>query len=152
VRDLELTVDLFEAIRSYQQAYDPTAYFLTGWLPNPVEGEKRDITADFLRHPRTVENIALEAMLISAWQALRAQSFVETEEILDSVAQVLEEGSFAAPPATDYLALVEAVGAAGYEVQRIDLHDSHAHVLAIANWPELTTLTLHRTDSGWVLQ
>lgn len=150
-RDLQVTVRLFETVRRYQEMYDPSAYFRSGWLPNPAEAEPRRIVADFLRHPRTAENIALETMLIAAEEALRAGSYDRAEVLLDGVNRVLEEGSFAGPPAEDYLTVVRATAAAGYEAQRIALEETTARVWAIGEWPALTELTLRHTAAGWAL-
>ncbi|MGQ9467053.1 MAG: hypothetical protein ACUVSH_06545 [Anaerolineae bacterium] len=84
VRDLELTIRLWDAVRRYQQIYDPQAYFMSGWLPDPVEGEKRGIVADFIRHPQSPEAVAIETMLASAQEALE-------EGALDRAAALVEE-------------------------------------------------------------
>ncbi len=148
-RDLEDTVRLFDMLRRYQQVYDPGAYFASGWFPDPVEAERRGIVADFLRHPRAEENIALETMLIVAREALENGEFDRTERLLEAVEGVLEQGDFADPLAATYLGIVRTVAAAGYEVQRIDLEGETATVWAIARWPTLEELRLVRTDAGW---
>lgn len=142
VRDLELTVRLFNTVRRYQERYDPWAYFLTGWLPDPTVAEPMGIVADFLRHPREPENIALETMLIGAQEALRTGDFGQAEALLDGVDRVLAEGTFARSPEADYLAVVKTLAADGYEAQRIELTPTSARVQAIARWPVLTELTL----------
>ncbi|MBN1954757.1 MAG: hypothetical protein JW900_06865 [Anaerolineae bacterium] len=152
VRDLEDTIDLFDTIRRYQSLYDPSAYFLVGWLPDPAEGGQRGIVADFMRRPRAPDNIALETMLIAAQEALLAGSFERTEELLDAVNQVLSGGGFAHAPAADYLAIVQTAAAAGYEVQRIRLEGNTAHVTAVAAWPVLVELSLQRQGSEWSIE
>lgn len=149
VRDLEMTIYLFDTIRRYQQRFDPGAYFLSGWLPDPMVAESRGIVADFLRHPTGAEGIALETMLISAQEMLRAGAFGRAEDLLNAVNGVLDDGTFTAPLAADYRAIVQAVGAAGYEAQRIVLEGDVAHVWAIADWPNITQLWLERTATGW---
>lgn len=71
VRDLELTIRLLDAVRRYQQTMDPAAYFLSGWFPNPAEGERQGIVADFLRCPQTVRAVAIESLLTAAQESLR---------------------------------------------------------------------------------
>ncbi|MGB9722419.1 MAG: hypothetical protein ACP5OO_05875 [Chloroflexia bacterium] len=149
VRDLEDTVRLFEAMRRYQERYDPGAYWWSGWMPDPAEGEERGIVADFIRHPRAPENLALEAMLIAAQESLRAGRLTQAEALLDGIERVLESGAFSGRPEADYLALVEAAQKAGYEVQRISLDGGQATVWAVARWPHLEKLTFQRTASGW---
>ncbi len=149
VRDLQDTVAFFETCRRYQQVYDPAAYFLTGWLPDPVEGERLGIEADFMRGPRALENIALETMLIAARRALDAGAFARAEALLDEVNGVLETGRFAAPLARAYLEIVQATASAGYEAQRVELAGDSARVWAVAEWPTLVELTFRRGADGW---
>ncbi len=149
VRDLEDTFRLFEAMRRYQERYDPGAHWWSGWMPDPVEGERRGIVADFLRHPRAPKNLALEAMLIAAQENLVAGHFEQTEVLLDGVDRVLDGRGFSGRPEADYLALVEAAQRAGYEVQRISLDGEQATVWAIARWPHLERLAFRKTASGW---
>jgi hypothetical protein len=152
IRDLQNTVDLFNAARRYQELYDPSAHFLSGWLPNSAEARRQGIVADLLRRPRAAENVALETMLIAAQDALTAGDFIKTEAILDGVNEVLERGTFSDPLAADHLAIVRAVDAAGYEAQRIELEGESARVQAIAEWPVLEELRLTRTSVGWTLR
>ncbi len=149
VRDLEDTIRLFETMRRYQERYDPGAHWWSGWMPDPAEGERRGIVADFIRHPRAPKNLALEAMLMAAQKNLVAGQFEQTEALLDGIDRVLESGDFSGRPEADYLALVEAAQKAGYEVQRISLDGERAVIWAIARWPYLEELTFQRTASGW---
>ncbi len=149
VRDLEDTIRLFEAMRRYQERYDPGAHWWSGWMPDPVEGERRGIVADFIRHPRAPKNLALEAMLIAAQENLVAGHFEQTEVLLDGVDRVMDGRGFSGQPEADYLALVEAAQRAGYEVQRISLDGEQATVWAIARWPHLERLAFRKTASGW---
>jgi len=149
VRDLRDTVALFDTIRRYQAELDPSAYWMSGFLANPGEGEQRGIVADFVRRPRAPENIALETMLIAAREKLRAGAFDEGEALIAAVNDALDTGDWSPAPASDYLALVQAVAAAGYEAQWIDLEGDTARVTAIAVWPQLEVLTLQRAGNGW---
>jgi hypothetical protein len=152
VRDLQMTVRLFRTMRRYQQQYDPSAYFRSGLLLDTADAEARGIEADFVRHPRTVENITLETMLIAAREALADGAFDLGEALLDAVDQVLEVGSFDQGPAAEYLAIVQTVAGAGYEAQSVALTGETARVWAIADWPTLNELSLKRTRRGWELQ
>jgi hypothetical protein len=150
-RSIEGTVRLFDAVRSYQARYEPGAYFWSGWLPNPEVGEARGIVADFVRHPRQLENVALETMLIAAQEASLAGDWAQMEQLLDGVETVLSTGGFEHSLAADYLAVARAVADAGYEAQEIALVGDVAEVEAIADWPEPVTLCLSRDDAGWAL-
>lgn len=150
VRDLEDTIALFDAVRGYQQRYDPGSYWLSGWLPDPAAGAQRGIVADFLRRPRDCENIALETMLSAAREELRREHFQRAEELIAAVNRVLDGGTFAERPAADFLDLVRLSASSGYEVQEILLGESIAEVQAIREWPLLEQLTFVRTSGRWI--
>jgi len=139
-RDVRDTIRLFDAVRRYQQAYDPGAYFMSGWFPDPVEGERRGIVADFLRRPTGAESIALEVMLLAAQEGLAAGDLPTVETHLEAVEAVLMDGRFTHPLAVRYLAVVEASAAHGYEAQRVALDDGAAHVWATASDATLVEL------------
>jgi hypothetical protein len=64
--DLELTVGFFDTARRYQSTFDPSAYFLTAWLPDGMEMVQRGIVADFLRRPQMPANRLLEWLLMQS--------------------------------------------------------------------------------------
>lgn len=149
VRDLRDTIDLFDALRRYQQLKDPRAYWMSAFLPNPTEGARRAIVADFLRHPLSPENIALEAMLIAARKELEGERYAGCEALVAAVNRVLDTDAWEGSLEADYLAIVRAVAADGYEAQQIALAGDTARVQAIAEWPRLERLFLRRTAGGW---
>ncbi len=152
IDDLRLTVALYDTLRRYQQLKDPSAYFLTAWLPDGPRARERQITADFVRHPRTPDHIALEAMLQSASRALVAGDAARAGELLASVNLALDAGSLAADAlAAEYLAVVNELLASGYEAQSITLAGASAEVTAIRDWPQLDELSLIRAAGGWRL-
>ncbi len=83
--DLRLSVLFYDTVRRYQQALDPSAYFMTAWLPDYKVMGQRGIVADFLRHPEGMENRLIEAMLVKADHTLRAGEYNQTEVILKGV-------------------------------------------------------------------
>lgn len=89
VEDIRLTVAFYDTVRRYQQILDPSAYFMTAWIPDGVQIRERGIVADYLRHPETPENIALETMLVAADADLRSGSFEAVERLLEAVNAVL---------------------------------------------------------------
>ncbi len=150
IDDLRLTIWRYDTLRRYQQLNDPAAYFLTAWLPNGPLARDRAIVADFVRHPRAPENIALETMLAAAGEATTAQRFAEAEQLLNSVNAVLDARNlFFDPLAAQYLQIATGLQADGYEAQTIALAADTATVTAIRDWPTLDTLTLTHTISGW---
>jgi hypothetical protein len=88
--DLRLTVDFYEAVRRYQQLLDPSAFFLTAWLPEGDQMRQRNIVADYLRHPITDDNLAIENLLVSVDQELRAGNYNEAERLLQMVNKKLD--------------------------------------------------------------
>jgi len=126
-RDLELTVRLFDAIRRYQQTLDPPAYFLSGWFPDPVEGKRQGIVADFLRSPRAVRAVAIELLFTAAQESLRRGALDQAAILIEGAERALD-GDFSTPPASEYLAIARAVAARGGEAQRVEMEGERAYV------------------------
>ena len=80
--DLQLTVAFFDTVRRYQEALDPSAYFLTAWLPDGSVMRQRGIVADFLRHPEGWDNRLLESLLIRSKRELFSGDYINTERTL----------------------------------------------------------------------
>jgi hypothetical protein len=81
--DLELTVNFFDTVRRYQKVLDPSAYFLTAWLPDGSVMRRRGIVADFLRRPEGWENRIFEPLLISSQKELFSGEYKRTERTLN---------------------------------------------------------------------
>jgi hypothetical protein len=113
---------------------------------------QRGIVADFVRHPRAAENIALEAMLNAAGEALHAGEVDRAGELLEAVNAALDtDDLLAAPLAADHLHIVHELLLSGYEVQGMRLDAQTAEVAAIREWPQMDTLTVVRAAGGWQL-
>lgn len=152
IEDLRLTVAFFDTLRRYQYLKDPSAYFLAAWLPDARSARQRGLVADFLRHPRAPDNIALEVMLVGAGRALHAADYGRASDLLAAVNAALDTGDLLAVPlAADHLRLVSELLLAGYEAQAISLDGRSAEVAAIREWPRLDRLTLVRAAGGWQL-
>jgi hypothetical protein len=156
--DVELSVRFFDTVRRYQQALDPSAYFLTAWLLGIDEMLERDVVADFLRHPSSPENVALETLLVAADLNLRAGDYEGVDRRLDAVNAVLDAieagdpAAFAADPlAADHYALVIAAVEAGYDPQQISLDGLSAVVFATVDSTDLIELNFLRDEQGWKL-
>lgn len=149
VEDLRLSIALFDSLRRYQQAMDPSAYFLTAWLPDGPRARERGIIADFVRHPASAEHVALEAMLQAAWHHLVAGDAAGAEALLAGVNTALDANSLAASAlAGEYLAVVQALLDDGYEPQSILLEATTVEITAIREWPRLDELSLARAAGG----
>ncbi len=160
LEDVRLTVKLYEAIRRYQQLLDPSAYFLSAWLPDIDDLPRQDLVADYLRNPAGVENITLEAMLAAAGSHLHAGRYRQAEGLLAAVNAVLErleagalEPFSANAQSADYFDLVTMLRDRGYEVQRISLEGDAALVWAYSEGINLVEITTARTeDRAWVIR
>lgn len=151
IPDLRATIRFYEAMRRYQAAYDPGAYFLTAWLPWPEEAQERGVTADFSRRPRAEINVVLETMLHAANQSLMAGDYDRAHGLLDSVTRVIDSnGAFIDPLANHYRAIVRATAMMGYEAQQIYINQDQATVWA--NTPEkveLVRFNLALNEQNW---
>jgi hypothetical protein len=129
---LEAGLRFYETMRSYQAAYDPTAYYLYAWLPTPSEAQKRGATADLSRRPATTTNIALETMLQASAEAMLSGNFERFEALISAIQRVMDNhGRFLDPLSRAYLAIVETSAEAGYEVQQIALEGERAAVMVL---------------------
>ena len=84
-QDLTLTMRYFDTARRYQQEFDPSAYFLTAWLPNGTVMRQRGIVADLLRHPQGWQNRSLEGLLGLAWEQISAGQYAAARRTLGMV-------------------------------------------------------------------
>jgi hypothetical protein len=156
--DVQLTVSFFEAVRRYQQALDPSAYFLTAWLPDGPMMRERGITADLLRRPSTVDNLALETLSVAADHAMEQGDFEMATEALAAVTAVLEakangeEAPFEVHPlAQAHFEIAQLAWQAGYQVEQIEIETQSARVFASQGWPDLTELEFGLEGGHWFL-
>jgi hypothetical protein len=158
IADVRMTVSFYDDVRRYQQALDPSAYFLTAWMLDGQQLRQRGIVADYLRHPSAPENLALEAMLLSAGIYLRDGNYPQVQRLLDAILAVMDAmDKYAVDPfkvnplAEDYYGIVEAVARQGYQVQRIQMEDKTALVWAYKSGIDLRELRLSKNRSEWVV-
>lgn len=151
--DLQTTLRFYDTMRRYQRLYDPTAYFLTAWLPYPQALRTDGNPADLTRHPGAEINIVLETMLQSVDTAVRTGDYQAANVTLDSINRVLDnDGLFIDPLSTQYLNVVRTAQAEGYEVQQLTFSGNHATVLATTpNSVALVPLNLTLEGSKWTL-
>lgn len=88
--DLRLTVEFYETVRHYQQMLDPSAYFLSAWLPDGEQMRQERIVADYLRHPITPDNLMIEDLLVTVDEELRAGNYTRAERALQIVNKTLD--------------------------------------------------------------
>ncbi len=157
--DVRLTVEFYDTARRYQQALDPSAYFLTAWLPSAREMREREIVADYLRHPTEIENLTLETLLVTADEHLRAGRYVQSERSLDAVNAVLDALDQGArepfgvhPLAETYYAIVDTLVRSGYQPQRVQISGGKARVWVSADPPEVVELEVVWVGEGWEIR
>ena len=161
-RDLADTARLFDLMRAYQQALDPTAYFRTPWMPPIEEAERRGLVADYLRHPHTDVNEAIEALLLRAADEQGTGDYDALEHTLDVVDGVLAAhtgapdrdwtDAFTDPLAAAYLDAIRALQSAGFEPQRVLMDNGSAQVWATRSGAaSLYRLTMTQDSEGWHL-
>lgn len=159
IRDIQSTVGYYDTMRRYQKDLDPSAHFRTAWLLDNKEMRKRGIVADYLRHPNSPENLALETLLVSAGDHLLAGQLDETDANVAAVNAALgaweqKQASpfLVSPLASDYLDIVQALLADGDEPQRIVLDGDTARAwVSSSTSPDLIQRILVRRQQGWVL-
>lgn len=80
--DVILSVTYYDAVRRYQRLLDPSAYFLTAWLPDGEQMRQRGIVADYLRRPSSPENQMIEELLVDIDQQIRQGNYGEAAKEL----------------------------------------------------------------------
>jgi hypothetical protein len=157
VDDVRLTVTFYDTMRHYQQLLDPSAYFRTAWLLDNKTMRERGIVADYLRHPHTPDNLALETLFITAHQQMTDQEYTSATQTLDMITSVLdavEHGTAdpfsVSPLAADYLSISSTLQQQGYDVQSIRIIENTASTNATtSSGPDLIPLTLQRVGGEW---
>jgi hypothetical protein len=159
VDDVRLTVTYYDTLRRYQQLLDPSAYFRTAWLLDNKTMRERGIVADYLRHPHTPQNLALETLFITANDQMSAQQFTTAAQTLDVINLIMdgiEQGT--ADPfsvstlSSDYLSISSTLQQQGYEVQTIHTNESTANVYVTnSKGPDLIELHLTRSGDEWLI-
>jgi hypothetical protein len=159
VDDVRLTVSYYDSMRRYQQLLDPSAYFATAWLMDNKTMRERGIVADYLRHPHTPTNLAIETLFITAHQQMIAQEYTtatqtlsEITSVMDGIERSLPDPFSISPLTSDYYTIADSLQQQGYEVQNISVTGTTASATVTAlTGPALIPLNLHRTDGQWAI-
>jgi hypothetical protein len=160
VDDVRLEVNYYDTMRRYQQLLDPSAYFRTAWLLDNKTMRERGIVADYLRHPHTPSNLALETLFITAGQQLSVQDYTLANQTLDVINSVLDaidhettDPFSASIMAADYILISDTLQRQGYEVQSISLSgDTASTTVTSSAGPDLIPLSLQRTGGQWTIK
>jgi hypothetical protein len=139
--NLRATLRYYDLVRQYQADFDPAAYYLTTWLPDPEVALLKGATADFSRQRTSPINVALETMFVSAGSAFREGEYEKAKALMDSIERVLNNnGAFLDPLALSYLDIVLTARDMGFEALEIELLGDQATVLV--SQPEEIKLAL----------
>ena len=166
LEDVRQTVNFYDSMRRYQQLLDPSAYFMTAWLPDTREMRQRNILADYLRQPVETANLALEILLAETGADLAQGRFGLVEQNLGAVNRVLDAMEQGEPEpftrdqkAFDYYQIVQALQRGRFYIdpysrgeispQRIEVNGNQAQAWISLDGPELIQVTLVRTPGGW---
>ncbi|OGO34958.1 MAG: hypothetical protein A2Z16_01610 [Chloroflexi bacterium RBG_16_54_18] len=159
VEDVRLSVGFFETVRRYQQLLDPSAYFLTAWLPDGKMMREQGLVADYLRRPSTPQNLTLEVMLVAADEAIQNGEFASVERILQSINTVLdsvqEESGRAFLKdnlAARYHAVVSLLLAQGYQPHKVSLENDQAQAWVSTSGPDLELIIMEDFTGGWAIK
>ena len=90
VDDVRLTITYYDTVRRYQQLLDPSAFFLTAWLPDGEQMREQEIVADFLRRPSTEDNLDIENLLVKVDRDLRAGNYTEGQKTIHQINRKLD--------------------------------------------------------------
>jgi hypothetical protein len=156
--DVRETVNFFDAVRRYQELYDPSAYYLTAWMVDGKQMRERRIVADYLRHPSRDENLTLETMLNAAGESLQGGDYVAVRDRLAAVNATLDAAASKAnapfsydPLATDYYRIVQALSGMGFEAQKIEVNGDQAQAWVTQGSSDLLKIELERLDNAWTV-
>lgn len=133
VRDVEFTLEMFDALRRYQRLYDPGGSMADFWLPDLSRARAEQISADYLPPPGTADSITLETVFLAARTAADAREWDRARETMEAIERVLDATQRRAPDpisvsslAGRYRSLVDAIRTAGDEPLRIELSENRA--------------------------
>jgi hypothetical protein len=157
VDDEHLTVTYYDTMRRYQQLLDPSAYFRTAWLLDNKTMREREIVADYLRHPHTPVNLALETLLMTAGKQMDAQDFPFESQILGVINSVLDGIlNSAADPfsvsslAASYFSISDTLQQQNFEVQNISINGNEASTeVTTSAGPDLFAINLQLSANQW---
>ena len=155
LEDVRVTVALYEALRAYQKAMDPDAYYGTAWLPQRKVMQPRGIVTDAIRSPNTALHQTAELLLQQASLAWLRGDYPEARRYVEEVETLVDayrRGEAIPwerlPEARRFRRWVAWAWGCGGELQRLDVHADPPQAQVRPWWraPELETWVLPTTD------
>ncbi|MCP3973944.1 MAG: hypothetical protein GY720_05570 [bacterium] len=144
VEDLALTIRLQEARRAFQAAHDPYPNF---FIYPSVTATGQDSLA--MRDPLSPRLVAVEALIAYAQDLIIGGDLEAAAAVVAEVERVVDEKSVGTGISGEFLAVAEAVAAAGYELLAYEPGSNTA--LVTDNAPELQTVDIGIADGAWVV-
>ncbi len=151
LEDVQTTVALYEALRAYQKAMDPDAYYGTAWLPQRKLMQPRGIVTDALRSPGTALHLTAELLLQQASLAWLAGDYPQARRYIEEVHRLVgayRRGEVISwehlPNARSIRWWVAWTWGCGGELQRLDLNTYPPRAQVRSRWrsPDLETWIL----------
>jgi hypothetical protein len=148
--DLQLTIELQDLRREYQETYAPPPSFILAEAADAAA--RREYLPVVMREARAPANIATELIIAHGQQAIVDGDYSRAEELNKLLADILSTGEFQDPLAKDYLEVVLAAAAAGYEVVELEFQGDRANAKVTNEPPSLIDLVLQKVDGIWQVQ
>ncbi len=88
--DVQLTADLYNAIRRYQALAIPSAHFRTAWWPPIDQMRENGIVGDYAFREKSPSNIIIESLFQDVHQAREQGADAQAEAVLDQIHTYLD--------------------------------------------------------------
>lgn len=147
VTDLELTVQLQELRREYQEKYTPDPEILLSL--NEETAKKPEFVHIAIREAHNPANIATELLIKNAQNAILDGKYDLAQTLIDAIESIVTTGALDHPLANEYANIVYTLANQGYETVSLDLFGGQAEVQATKSPPELETLELYNSNGEW---
>jgi hypothetical protein len=148
--DLRLTIELQDMRRQYQELYSPPPQFLLAAAQDAAA--RPEYLPIVIREADAPANIAVELIIANAQQAIIDGDYIRAEEFNKILADILSNGNLGHPVAREYLEVVLAAAAEGYEVVDLEIQEDRASARVNVAPPILIDLNFQKIDGTWQIQ
>jgi hypothetical protein len=147
LEDLRLTIELQDLRRQYQDIYSPPPYFLLAAAEDAAA--RPEYLPVVIREANEAPNVAVELIIAQAQRAIIDGDYAEAESKIETLRAIISSGKFEDALAKEYLDIVLAVQAAGYETLSLDLRGDEAIAEVTMQPPVVTSLELQQINETW---
>ena len=145
--DLRLTIALQDVRRQYQETYTPPPYFIAWDVAETVA--RAEYLPVLIREADAPTNTAAELLIADAQQAIIEGDYVQAEQRIKVLEQIVTTSRFEDALAKEYLDIVLVLQAAGYDVLSLDIEGGQATAQVTTDPPAATRLELEKIDDIW---